>query len=423
MPKASQIEPCRTIRRPPGPVADVRAALDHDSGLIGSIYDCAIDPTQWSDTLQTICTALGGHSAGIVLLDYRSGKDRLVRDWGPTTVWGERMGGLLQSIKFIHRQFLGIRGPQLDVPILLPRDLKPEVEVFNTPFYREWAEPQQIHEVMEAVALSQSPRLGLFCVTRHVRDGRFSPEQIALMQRLAPHIRRAITIGDLLDEQAVKLQGIASVIDNFSTGVCMVGTGGEILYANDAARTMLDAGRPIRREGGCLKGSSAAATAVLLKAIGCAQRDEARIGACGISIALSGPGRKAAVAHVLPLARGDIRTRLAPQALAAVFVNTAGAQPFGDLQSVAVAFGFTPAEARLIELLREGYTVVDAARELGVKTSTCKTHLTHIFIKVGVYRQADVLTLVNRLIVPVRRPGAKAPAIAEDDTADAAGHR
>lgn len=404
--KLVRIEPSIQVLAPAG---RVEAALDAQSDLIGAIYDCAVEPQKWSDTLQRVCAALGGHSAGIVLLDYRkSHKDLLVRDWGPTTVWGERMGGLLESIKFIHRQFLGMSGAQLDNPILLPRDLAPEVRVFETPFYQQWAAPQEIHEVLEAVALSDATRLGLFCVTRQLNGGKFSPEQLALMRRLAPHIRRAITIGDLLDEQAVLLQGISSVIDNFATAVVMVGNGAEILRTNDAADAMLEARRPIRREGGCLKGPTEAATKELLEAVACAQRDETSIGSCGIGIGLSGPGPKAAVAHVLPLARGNIRTRLAPQALAAVFINTAGSQPFGDLNAVATAFDFTAAETRLIAALKKGHTLVEASRNLGVQLSTAKTHLTHIFDKVCVYRQNDLLTLINRLIVPVQRPRARA---------------
>jgi len=167
---------------------------------------------------------------------------------------------------------------------------------------------------------------------------------------------------------------------------------------------MLDAGRPLRREGGNLVAASEAATRELLAAVACAQTDESKIGACGIGIGLAGPGERSAVAHVLPLARGQIRTRLMPQAMAAVFINTAGAQPFGDLKAVAAAFDFTPAETRLIAQLRDGLSLVEAARKLGIQTSTAKTHLTHIFDKVCVYRQSDLLALINRLIVPVRRP-------------------
>ena len=41
--------------------------LDRLSGLIGSIYDCAIDPDLWPATMGRICGELGGYSAGIMV--------------------------------------------------------------------------------------------------------------------------------------------------------------------------------------------------------------------------------------------------------------------------------------------------------------------------------------------------------------------
>ena len=54
------------------------------------------------------------------------------------------MGGVLDFVKRIHRQFLGMRGARLDEPIVLPRDLAPQVNVFSTPFYKDWAQPQEL---------------------------------------------------------------------------------------------------------------------------------------------------------------------------------------------------------------------------------------------------------------------------------------
>ena len=73
-----------------------QAGADQQSALIGSIYDCALNPDLWPATLRSVCDVLGGHSAGIVVLDFKGDEDRLVRDWGPTTIWAERMGGVLE---------------------------------------------------------------------------------------------------------------------------------------------------------------------------------------------------------------------------------------------------------------------------------------------------------------------------------------
>lgn len=375
------------------------------SALIGSIYDCALDPDLWPATLEKICSVLKGHSAGIVLLDFKGTDDRLVRDWGPTTTWAERMASVFESVKRIHRQFLGMRGARLAEPILLPRDLAPQVNVFSTPFYTEWAAPQKIHQVMEAVALSEPTRLGLFCITRQEHMGYFTDEQVALLRHLAPHIRRAITISDLLDLRTVERQAFAAVIDSIQTGICIVGAGGEILHANVAAKEMLEKQTPIRAEGGRLRGVDKQVTAELLEAVAAAQQDEAEIGANGIGVPLRGAEHSPSVAHVLPLARGDIRTRLVPQALAAVFINGDGPASFVDLDAIARSFEFTPSETRLAGELLAGRTLAEAAGTLGVGESTVKTHLQNVFAKAGVARQVDLVSLLQRLSPVARMPG------------------
>jgi DNA-binding CsgD family transcriptional regulator/PAS domain-containing protein len=375
------------------------------SALIGSIYDCALEPDLWPATLQRVCKAFGGHSAGIVLLDFVGAGDRLVRDWGPTTDWAERMGGVLDSVKRIHRQFLGMRGARLDEPIVLPRDLAPQVNVFSTPFYQEWAQPQRIHQVMEAVALSETTRLGLFCITRQDHMGVFSGDLISSMRDLAPHIRRAITISDLLDLRTVERQAFSAVIDSITTGICIVGAGGEILHANTAAKAMFENKMPIRSENGRLRAPDKTATAELLGAIAAAQEEEAHIGSNGIGVALGGTDGRHSVAHVLPLARGDVRTRLVPQALAAVFVNEDGPASFVNLDAIASSFEFTASETRLTHELVTGRTLAEAATALGVAESTVKTHLQNVFFKTGTSRQVDLNTLLHRLLPVARRPG------------------
>ena len=382
-----------------------RLERDRESNLIGAIYDCTLYPDRWEETLQTVCRALGGYSAGIVLLDYNGHRDRLVRDWGPTPVWGQRMGALLDSIKFIHRQFLGISGPQAEEPILLPPALAADVEVFNTPFYREWAAPQQIHQVLEAVALSEPTRLGLFCVTRHQSNGHFTTEQIDQLRRLAPHIRRAITISDLLDLKTVERQAFVALIEHLAAAVLVVGADGCVMHANPSAEAMLKSGRLIRAEGGkrLLRAIDPACRDELLRAIASSQgEDQAGIGRAGISVPLRGNGSDPAVAHVLPLAKGEIRTRLVPQALAAVFINGAGEPTFTGLGALARAFELTPAETRLVERLIAGDSLVAAARALEISENTAKTQRDSIFRRVGVSRQIDLLDLIRRLLPPVR---------------------
>jgi DNA-binding CsgD family transcriptional regulator len=104
-------------------------------------------------------------------------------------------------------------------------------------------------------------------------------------------------------------------------------------------------------------------------------------------------------AHVLPLSGSDVRTRLEPAAVAAVFIGAPVDEQDGAAMASA-AFGLTPAETRVLKSLLAGRTLTDTAMALGITRSTANAHLDHIFGKTGVTRQADLIRLAIELISP-----------------------
>jgi DNA-binding CsgD family transcriptional regulator len=59
-------------------------------------------------------------------------------------------------------------------------------------------------------------------------------------------------------------------------------------------------------------------------------------------------------------------------------------------------FGLTPAEARLVLRLVSGDSLRSAAKALGIKYETVRTHLKSIFQKTGTRRQAELVIVVIR---------------------------
>jgi DNA-binding CsgD family transcriptional regulator len=105
-------------------------------------------------------------------------------------------------------------------------------------------------------------------------------------------------------------------------------------------------------------------------------------------------------AHVLPLARGETRTRFEPEAVAGVFVSA----PLDEKdvsEAMAAAYGLTPAETRLVEALLAGRNL-ETAVALDIAVTTAKTHLDNIFQKTGVNRQAELMRLAARAASPAK---------------------
>jgi hypothetical protein len=83
-------------------------------------------------------------------------------------------------------------------------------------------------------------------------------------------------------------------------------------------------------------------------------------------------------AHVLPLTGSDFRTRLQPAAVAAVFIRAPPHTEDGA-DTMATAFGLTPAETRVLASLFGGRTLTETAATLGISRPTAenppRTHL------------------------------------------------
>jgi DNA-binding CsgD family transcriptional regulator/PAS domain-containing protein len=370
------------------------------SDLIGLIYDCAIDPDRWPQTLAEICQTIACISGAIMLLDLEQSRHNFAYTWGLSPFWAERYFTYSKDeTGFYSRAFSRDICPDGE-PLLLSALMErvgPKRRIYDN-----WTEPQGVSEVMQTVVLRQKRRLAVFAAHRHKNVGVVTGDQLTMIRLLAPHIRRAVAIIDILDARKIELQTLAATLDRFNAGILVVGDEGRILHANGSARDMLSERKPIASVGGMLSVRDAKAGQELASAIKLARADEATIGANGIGVPLR--DNDSAIAHVLPLARGDLRTRLDPQAAAAVFITRPADSATKDIGAVTANFGLTPAEARVLEHLVAGATLGEAAETLDVSGNTAKTHLTRIFSKTGVSRQTDLIALVNRMVPPVRRP-------------------
>jgi DNA-binding CsgD family transcriptional regulator len=96
-----------------------------------------------------------------------------------------------------------------------------------------------------------------------------------------------------------------------------------------------------------------------------------------------------------------LRTQFGPEAVAAVFIGASAARRFDAEPEETRDYlrrrhGLTLAEANVaLEILKGDGRKAVAAR-LGISITTVRTHLSHIFEKTGVRRQAELVRLLMR---------------------------
>jgi DNA-binding CsgD family transcriptional regulator/PAS domain-containing protein len=368
------------------------------SNLIGSIYDCVLDPSRWQRTLDEIKDAVRCSSSVLYLFDRSHQKFLMIKIAGIDERYWQPL--IIEYGPDMHRFVTAdeASGRSIDEPRLMSQ--MPRAIVEGSRFIQEYLKPARVIDLLSLHLLLTPTRVASLGMGRNERNGAIAQREIELAGLLLPHLRRAVMISDVLDVRSIERERTAEALDALRCGVVLVDTHAAILHANSAAERMLRKDdSPIQASGGKFLAKAPSAARELRAAINLATKDEASIGKTGLAIGLTEAGEAPIFAHVLPLTGSDLRTRLQPAAIAAVFIGV----PHTDQDAAATtaaAFGLTPAETRVLASLLGGRTLAATAATLGIAATTAKSHLENIFSKTGVSRQADLMRLATGLTPP-----------------------
>ena len=130
---------------------------------------------------------------------------------------------------------------------------------------------------------------------------------------------------------------------------------------------------------------------------------DAALGVKGIALPLTAHNGERYVAHVLPLTSGLRRDAgLAYNGGGRIVRPQGGSRGFPRLpESLARMYNLTPTELRVLLAIVDVGGVPEVAASLGVAATTIKTHLSRLFEKTGVGRQADLVKLVAGFSTPL----------------------
>lgn len=235
-----------------------------------------------------------------------------------------------------------------------------------------------------------------------VDDDGWSSCRLETIARILPHLRQYVRVRSALVEAGALGASIGALLANTGTGVVYLDRSGRVLEANDRARELLR-----RRDG--LSDSSGALHALVLQDDRRLQellaRAMPRFGntSAGGSMLIARPRRPRLVLHVEPVA--DPEQDALPQRVAALLlivdpVYRARIDPV----PIQDALGLSPAEARIAVLIAEGQTPRQIAAATSRGYGTVRTHLKHMYAKLGVSRQLEVAQIVLALAsLPVPR--------------------
>ncbi len=378
------------------------ASPDELHETIGHIYDSTLDPERWPVALKAMCAIFDAIQGSITVLDSTANSIRFATEWTDDPHW-PHWRKLLDEKYAAQMPFFQVLRKYETSEVYNTEMLAERggiADVYNMPFFRDWALPAGRRDTIGSVILKSPSRFGIFALHTSTQRDVVSREELELAAYLVPHVRRAVAIGDLLSVHRAQAETLKATLDKVGAAVIVTDARSHIVHANANGEAMLRDGGPIASVGGQLVSLQANATTALRHAISQAEDPVHKLASHGIGVPLRCKDGKPAIAHVMPLTTGSAAKGFGQRAAAAVFVTTS-ASPVPAAEALIALFGLTQTEARVLLEIAKGHRRADAATALGIADSTAKTHLERVYSKTGTNDQASLTRLVASLSPPV----------------------
>ncbi len=347
---------------------------------INLIYEAAVVPEKWPLVLECIAQETGGAFASVLSVSQgvhvcaASGEgNALFQDSVRQGMdYNARLDRLL---RLVHPGFL------------TDNDLFQPAEIVAEPLYRDFLYPRGYGWF--AGTLIEVPHVGTYeiGIERRYKDGPIGPDHIRYLNRLRPHLTRAVMIAATLG--ATRAEKLQDVFETLQRPAAILSQSGQICAANAQFS---------ERSGGLFQGGATRLTlldrnadALLERTLSAPPRATAE--ATLSLVARDFESNEPRLLHLVPIA-GAANDIFSPGKFMLLLTsdNRAALSP----QTLMDLFSLTPAEARVAKGLAEGWSVEELSQRFGSTKGTLRTQVKRILAKTGTERQAQLVALLAR---------------------------
>lgn len=348
--------------------------------IVGKIYEAGLDEGDWADVMSAMADFCGVANVSLVVRDAQTGSPTIIspraepdmvrayaRDWWQqdpmlpsirtnsegkiATLTGiDREDFLNSAFHNSYWQRLGFGSERAFANLL----------VRNDAFVSCGLQPYALHDMISGEA---QRRFSLF----------------------VPHFIYVLEIAHRLKRMEFEIAAVGQTTQINCTGVMIVDADLRILFADEEAEHLLARRAGLRADRGRLRIDNASADEKLRAAVTASQR--APVPKAVREIPLAGARRLSVIPYC---SRMNLRIA-GPHPAAMVMFSDPNHERQARIERFRASFGFTPAEAELAFEMLKGDGRGAAAARCGISINTARTHLTRIFEKTAVSRQAELI--------------------------------
>lgn len=182
---------------------------------------------------------------------------------------------------------------------------------------------------------------------------------------------------------------LAAVLDYFPIGIVILDDSLQPLHVNRVARELLDRPRARKRASNA-DVSDGPSMPQLMGAIGDLMERQSDKPMRFHRIV----GRRRSVKQAFELLLVSLENQPQERSPTVIFLCDPKQQQVADPTILQETYGLTRSEAVVASKIVDGYSLEDIAEDLGVETSTARSHLKRVFTKTDTHRQSDLVRLL-----------------------------
>ncbi|WP_116365175.1 helix-turn-helix transcriptional regulator [Parahaliea mediterranea] len=369
--------------------------------LLGLIYDGPLEDRPWQSALPQLRERFDAQVAslvlrppaqddnGLILNSLRDGADESLADPNDWEVIAYR------------EQFFAL-DPFINLPlnrVVALEDMLDAQELEHSDYYRHYLQPVNLFHILGIDTAEPGGMVARLRFSRRRQDGAFDRQDRALLERIAPHLQRALHIHARLSRTTSERDLYAGAVNQLAVATIILDETGRVLNTNALAKALLEERNGLLEKDQHLQVGSRELNRRLQEALTTVIRAQQR--------------GEASVVRALRVARSDghadlgLVIRPIPSSewgegqaspCAAVFISDPELRESASQNTLGELFGLTPAEANLAILLSRGLSLAEVSEAQNVSQHTARAQLKSIFAKTGVSRQAELVRLVLKSV-------------------------
>lgn len=380
--------------------------MEAEYKLIGDIYDAALDARLWPRVLTAIADLVGARTSVIVASDMLNPAYNLMlphERLSPESMEEYRTGGW----DVIDMQVTGAAMLQAGLGVATcAHSSFGSVEAWKARVggYYDYLDKWGLASQAGALLDHGDFRWSVLGLHRPMADGLFQDNSIQVINRLSPHLRRALHIHRQLSYLHRENAALYTMLENLSTGVLLLDTNGRLSFANSRAEALLRQQQVLhvtRTDGLQARHAeqNSRLQALIQGAIATSQRD------CeGNSGGVIGLGSRETadllMLTITPLSAleswQDLRS---DNVAAAVFLSHPHERHQLAHRLLQESYGLTPRETEVCQAFVNTPVLEALAPQLGLTLHSLRSLFRAIYEKTGQHSQAELMRLLMGLRV------------------------